>query len=73
MVVPLARVAAREEGGGAQIVQQCSYAGELGRDWGEYARWLGQRHQGRVWGEQFSNAIVVAIRVALFCQRYQES
>jgi len=65
VVVPLARVAARAEGGGRQIVRRCGYTGELGGDWGEYARWLGQRHEGRVWGEQFSNAMVVAIRVAL--------
>lgn len=31
----------------------------------EYAYWLGQRHSERVWGEYFSNAMVLAIRVIL--------
>ena len=70
VVVPLARVAACEEGGGAFIVRQCGYAGELGGDRKEYARWLGLRHRSRVWGEYFSNAMVVAIRVALFCKEH---
>ena len=69
MVVPLARATVEEEKG-QQIVRQCGYAGEFGGDWKEYAAWLGRRHRVRVWGEYFSNAMVVAIRVILFCKRY---
>ena len=72
VVVPLARVAAAEDAGGTFLIRQCGYRGELGGDWTEYARWLGKRHPRRVWGEYFSNAFVVAIRVALFCQRYED-
>jgi hypothetical protein len=66
VVVPLARAAAEVEEG-AQIVRRCGYRGELGGDWKEYAAWLGRRHNRRVWGEYFSNVMVVAIRIALFC------
>jgi len=31
----------------------------------EYGRWLGARHKERVWGEFFSNAMVVTIRILL--------
>jgi hypothetical protein len=61
-VGPLVRVAA-EVKVGRRIIRQCGYDGELGGDWTEYALWLGKRHQHRVWGEYFSNAMVVAIRI----------
>ena len=71
VVVPVARVVAGEEKG-VEIIRQCGYRGELGEDWREYAEWLGKRHQVRVWGEYFSNAMVLAIRVLLFCRRYSK-
>ena len=55
---------------GIQIIRQCGYRGELGGEWKEYAVWLGKRHRQRVWGEYFSNAMVVAIQVILFERRY---
>lgn len=73
VVVLMARVAAGGEGGGARMVRQCGYAGELGGDWKEYAQWLGKWHQSRVWGEYFSNAMVVAIQVALLCKKHERS
>ncbi len=66
-MVPLARAAAEVEGG-VEIVRQCGYRGELGGEWKEYAGWLGKRHHQRVWGEFFSNVMVVAIRILLFCK-----
>jgi hypothetical protein len=70
VVVPMARAAAQEETGVQIIRHQCGYSGGLGGDWSEYAAWLGKRHSERVWGEYFSNAMVVAIRVSLFMQQY---
>jgi len=69
VVVPLARAVAELEAG-VEIIRQCGYRGELGGDWKEYAGWLGKRHRQRVWGEYFSNVMVVAIRVVLFERRY---
>ena len=69
VVVPLARAAAEQEEG-MQIIRQCGYAGGFGGEWKEYAEWLGRRHRVRVWGEYFSNAMVVAIRIILFCKKY---
>jgi superfamily II DNA helicase RecQ len=69
VVVPVARAAAEDEAG-IDIIRQCGYKGELGGEWKEYAGWLGKRHNQRVWGEFFSNVMVVAIRVLLFCKEY---
>ena len=68
-MVPLARAAAEQEEG-MQIIRQCGYAGGFSGEWKEYAEWLGRRHRVRVWGEYFSNAMVVAIRIILFCKKY---
>lgn len=55
---------------GQRIISECGFklkdensrfASEEG-----YQKWLGQRHSTRVWGEFFSNAMVVAIRVILY-------
>jgi superfamily II DNA helicase RecQ len=69
VVVPLARAVAEHEAG-VQIIRQCGFRGELGGDWKGYAEWLGKRHWQRVWGEYFSNVMVVAIRVILFERKY---
>ena len=69
MIVPLVRAAVELEKG-MQMIRQCGYEGEVGGEWKEYAEWLGRRHRARVWGEHFSNAMVVAVRVILFCKKY---
>lgn len=51
---------------GLEIVQEMGFRGEVGGDWRAYAVWLGKRYQARVWGEYFSNAMVLAIRVVLY-------
>jgi hypothetical protein len=69
VVVPLARAVAGQEKG-RQMIRQCGYAEEFDGEWKEYAAWLGRRHVVRVWGEYFSNAMVVVIRIILFCRKY---
>lgn len=66
VVIPLVRALAEEENG-IVLLRKWGYTGELGGDWKEYAAWLPKRHKERVWGEFFSNAMVVAIRLLLFC------
>lgn len=68
VVVPLARAVAGTEMG-REIIQRCGFTGKLGGDWKVYAVWLGKRHRERVWGEFFSNAMVVAIQVITFIQK----
>jgi hypothetical protein len=48
---------------GQRIVQGLGFRGG---DIEVYAKWLGMRHRERVWGEFFSNAMVVGIRVILW-------
>jgi hypothetical protein len=72
VVVPLARAVAEMEMGRA-IIRECGYQGEMEGAWQEYAVWLGKRHRQRVWGEYFSNGMVVAIRVILFEREYNSS
>lgn len=77
VVVPLARAAGQVEKG-VEIIRQCGYSREMGGDWKAYAAWLGKRHTVRVWDERelFSNAMVVAVWIALFitenCKAYVE-
>lgn len=59
VIIPVAR-AALGIMEGIEVVRQCGFEGE---DYRAYAAWLGRRHKERVWGEFFSNAMVVAIRV----------
>jgi hypothetical protein len=67
VVIPLARsVVAHEQG--ERIVREVGFLGELGGDWKQYGLWLGKRHRERVWGEYFSNAMVVAIQVLVYIQ-----
>jgi hypothetical protein len=69
-VIPLARTAVLVEIG-QRIVKETGFRLRRGDDESqfaseeEYARWLGLRHRERVWGEYFSNAMVVAIRIIL--------
>lgn len=51
---------------GVDIIQEVGFTGDLSGNLTEYARWLGQRYGSRVWGEVFSNAMVVCIRLILF-------
>jgi superfamily II DNA helicase RecQ len=62
VVIPVARAAAGL-GGGIRMIREAGFRGELDGDYREYAIWLGKRHIRRVWGEFFSNAMVIAIRV----------
>jgi hypothetical protein len=61
---------------GQQIVGECGF--ELKDENGGFAseegyqKWLRQRHLIRVWGEFFSNAMVVAIRVILYFGKVEE-
>jgi hypothetical protein len=48
---------------GQRVVQRLGFRGG---DMEGYAKWLGTRHKERVWGEFFSNAMVVGIRVILW-------
>ena len=47
-------------GDGVEVIRRCGYEGKSIE---EYSIWLGLRHRERVWGEYFSNAMVVAIRI----------
>ena len=49
VMLPLKRITTGQEEG-AQILRQRRYRKELGRDWREYVRLPGKRHQARVWG-----------------------
>jgi hypothetical protein len=48
-------------------IQMAGYNGAF-RDIRAYQRWLGERHHQRVWGENMSNAMAVAIRCVRFCR-----
>ena len=45
---------------GSAILNKVGYRGVRG-DWDDYARWLGSRHERRVWGELMSNATALMI------------
>ena len=61
VVVPAA-YAARLTEEGIQVIGECGFRGN---DDNEYARWLGKRHSEEVWGQVFTNAMVIAIRLVL--------
>jgi superfamily II DNA helicase RecQ len=54
---------------GIRTVEQCGFketeVEECEQTNRRYQQWLGQRHGKRVWGEYFSNAMVVGIRIML--------
>ena len=50
---------------GAAILNKVGFRGNHG-DWGEYARWLGLRHERRVWGELMSNAMALMIELIVW-------
>jgi hypothetical protein len=60
-VIPLA-YAARLTRLGIQTIGEAGF-GETGDD--GYAAWLGKRHREEVWGQVFTNAMVVGIRLVL--------
>jgi superfamily II DNA helicase RecQ len=64
VVLPVARAAVGVVEG-IRIIREAGFEGELSGDFKEYGVWLGKRHIRRVWGEFFSNAMVVAIQVLL--------
>ena len=61
VVVPLA-YAARLTGRGIRIMGELGF-GETNDD--AYAGWLGKRHREEVWGQVFTNAMVMAVRLVL--------
>jgi hypothetical protein len=75
VVMPLVRTAVLLEEG-QRVIGECGFEwkDESGRFASEesYQQWLGQRHSTRVWGEFFSNAMVVAIRVILYFRKLEE-
>jgi hypothetical protein len=50
---------------GAVILNKVGFRGNHG-NWVEYARWLGLRHERRVWGELMSNAIALMIELIVW-------
>ena len=50
---------------GIELIREVGFTGPLDGDFTAYARWLGKRHGLRVWGQLFSNAMVVCIRMIL--------
>jgi superfamily II DNA helicase RecQ len=75
VVMPLVRTAVLLEEG-QQVVGRCGFewkdeGGGFARE-EVYQKWLGMRHPIRVWGEFFSNAMVVAIRVILEFSKKEE-
>jgi superfamily II DNA helicase RecQ len=50
---------------GAAILNKVGFGGNHG-DWGEYARWLGLRHERRIWGELMSNATALMIELMVW-------
>ena len=64
ILVPIVRATAEVEGA-VWIVRKVGFQGALSGDYKEYARWLGKRHGSRVWGEFFSNAMVLFIKMML--------
>ena len=61
VVVPLA-FAARLTRDGIRAMGELGFA-ETGDE--AYARWLGKRHREEVWGQMFSNAMAMAIKVVV--------
>jgi hypothetical protein len=60
-VIPLA-YAARLTRLGIQTIGEAGF-GETGDD--RYTAWLGKRHREEVWGQVFTNAMVVGIQLVL--------
>ena len=61
VVVPLG-YAARLTTEGISIIDELGFEG---RDDNGYAAWLRKRHREEVWGQVFTNAMVIAIRLVL--------
>jgi hypothetical protein len=69
VAVPIVR-AAMGSVEGFEVIQRISYKGEF-RDWVEYGRWLGRRHERRFWGEWMSNGMVVLAQFILYLRRLE--
>ncbi|KEF50790.1 uncharacterized protein A1O9_13158 [Exophiala aquamarina CBS 119918] len=50
---------------GYRQIQMAGYLGAY-QDWDSYARWLGQRHYQRIWGENMNNGMAVLIRAVRY-------
>jgi hypothetical protein len=62
MPILIAAMGAGQEG--EVILKRCGFQG-ANDDWGAYQRWLGIRHQRRIWGENVSNSMAVLVSVIL--------
>ena len=49
---------------GLRILRRCGFNGEQG-NWNGYRKWLGLRHERRLWGENVSNSMAVLVSVIL--------
>jgi hypothetical protein len=65
ILVPVVRAAAMAGGPGWEILREVGFQGGFD-DWRAYGKWLGRRHNQRVWGEWMSNAMVVLIKFVLY-------
>jgi superfamily II DNA helicase RecQ len=65
VVMAVVYVAMGDPTGTFRMVQRLGYAGEL-RDWVAYGKWLGRRHERRVWGGLASNAMAVVVELVLW-------
>jgi Helicase conserved C-terminal domain len=54
---------------GFSLIQRVGYQGSY-QDWSGYTRWLGLRHEQRVWGDWMSNGMAVLIEVILYTLGY---
>lgn len=62
MSILIAAMGAGQEG--QAILEVCGFRGESD-DWSGYQKWLGLRHQRRIWGENVSNSIAVLISIII--------
>lgn len=62
MPILIAAMGAGQEG--QAILRRCGFRGGS-NDWSGYQKWLGLRHQKRIWGENVSNSMAVLVSVIL--------
>jgi superfamily II DNA or RNA helicase len=55
---------------GTAILDKVGFRGNHG-DWDAYARWLGLRHERRIWGELMSNATALMIELIVWIRERQ--
>ena len=70
VVIPILRGLMMTTDGVARL-RRAGWEGDQ-EDWKGYGRWLGQRHQRRVWGDLMSNAMVVLIETIVQRNQMQQ-